>query len=127
MARIEHVAVFANDLEAVRAFYQDAFGLRVVQDNSNAPVRGYFLADGGGTSLEVIERPRGEPAVETRFACHVAFWVDDYGAAKADLERRGARFESETEIRNDSFQTGFCRDPDGNRVQIVWRDRPLGS
>jgi glyoxylase I family protein len=126
MARIEHFAIFAADLEGVRRFYETAFGLRVILDNSRAPVRGYFLADDAGTALEIIERPVGVPAPDTRYSCHTAFAVDDYSAARRALEAQGVRFETDTEVISDTFRTGFFSDPDGNRCQIVWRSRPLG-
>lgn len=127
MARIEHFAVFAADLERTQAFYVEALGLRVVVDNSQAPIAGYFLGDDRGVALEVIRRPPGVAAVETRYACHSAFLVDDYPAAKRRLEALGVGFEADTEVVTPEFQTGFFRDPDGNRCQIVWRARTLGS
>jgi glyoxylase I family protein len=100
-------------------------GLVVVVDNTKAPIRGYFLTDDRGTMLEIIERPPDAEDVDTRYVVHVAFWVDDYEAAKARLTRAGVSFETETEIREESFRTGFFRDPAGNRTQIVWRAKPL--
>lgn len=126
MARIEHFAIFGADLEGLRAFYEEAFGLTVIVDNSRAPVRGYFLADASGTVIEIIERPSHVPASPTRYTCHTAFVVEDFDRARSDLERRGARFETDTEVQTDAMRTAFCDDPDGNRCQIVWRRQPLG-
>src|SRR3954452_12394729 len=98
MPRIEDVALFADDLEGLCRFYQEAFGLRVVQDNSRAPVAGYFLAGEEGTALEIIARPPGEANVNQRYICHVAFWVDDYDAARSALEARGIAFETDTAV-----------------------------
>lgn len=126
MARIEHFAIFGADLEALRAFYEGAFGLSVIVDNSRAPIRGYFLADGSGTVLEIIERPSHVPASPTRHVCHTAFLVDDYDRARADLEARGVAFERDSEVDTDAVRTAFFDDPDGNRCQIVWRRQPLG-
>ncbi len=127
MARIEHFALFGDDLAKLREFYEGVMGLRVIVDNSKAPVRGYFLEDDGGTVLEVIERPHGTPRPSARYGCHAAFLVEDYDAAKADFITRGATFEPDTEVLNNEMKTGFFDDPEGNRVQIVWRARPLGS
>ena len=127
MSRIEHFAIFAADLDALRTFYEEALGLRVIVDNSRAPVRGYFLADDGGSVLEIIARPPHVPRAETRYVCHTAFAVADYAAARAALEHRGVRFETETEVDTDAVRTAFFNDPEGNRCQIVWRSRPLGS
>lgn len=127
MSRIEHFAIFAADLEALRTFYEEALGLRVIVDNSRAPIRGYFLADDGGSVLEIIARPAGVPAGDTRYVCHTAFLVEDYVAAREALRRRGVRFEADTEVDTDAVRTAFFNDPEGNRCQIVWRGRPLGS
>jgi len=127
MSKIEHFAIFAHDLDALRDFYTEVFGLRVLLDNSRAPVRGYFLTDDAGSVIEIIERPPHEPAPPTRYGCHVAMWVDDYDAMRHALEARGASFETETEVHSETFRTGFFADPAGNRTQIVWRARPLGG
>ena len=127
MARIEHFALFCEDLDALRAFYTEALGLRVIVDNSKAKVRGYFLTDDGGSVLEIIARPPGTPAPDTRFGSHAAFWVENYDRSRRDLESRGARFETDSEVLSDTIKTGFFDDPQGNRLQIVWRAKPLGE
>jgi glyoxylase I family protein len=127
VAHIEHFALFADDLDALRAFYEEAFGMTVIVDNGKAPVRGFFLSDGAGGVLEIIERPGGVPAESTRYTCHAAFFVEDFDAARDALAKRGARFETDTVVDNPSMRTVFFDDPEGNRLQIVWRPRPLGS
>jgi glyoxylase I family protein len=127
MPHIEHFAIFARDLEASRSFYETAFGLRVIVDNTKAPIRGYFLSDDRGCVLEIIERPASIPAADTRHVCHTAFLVEDYEQSRRELEARGVRFEPDTEVINENVRTAFFGDPDGNRCQIVWRSRPLGS
>jgi glyoxylase I family protein len=125
MAIIEHAALFASDLERLRRFYMESFGLRLVVDNSGASPPGYFLADDRGMVLELIERPADFSGVNTRYVVHICFAVADYEKARADFEGRGIVFETETEVRNANMRTGFFRDPDGNRVQIVERIKPL--
>jgi glyoxylase I family protein len=125
MPHIEHFALFADDLDALKGFYEEEFGLKVVLDNSKAPVRGYFLADPRGCIIELIERPAGAEVGSTRYLCHAAFWVDDFDAARDRLAARGASFEAETAIDIPAFRTLFFADPAGNRCQIVWRDKPL--
>jgi glyoxylase I family protein len=127
MSRIEHFAVFAADPTALKNFYVEMLGLKVILDNSSDDPPGYFLADGAGGALEIIGRPPSEPAVNQRFVCHMAFWVDDLAKTKAAIELAGIPFEADTAIANASMQTEFFRDPEGNRCQIVWRNRPLGT
>lgn len=127
MSRIEHFAVFAAELEKLRDFYIQWFGLRVIVDNGKAPTRGYFLADEAGVSIELIERPAGEPGANTRYVCHTAFLVDDYDGFRTKLGEAGISIEKGTEVDNAEMRTCFFNDPEGNRCQIVWRARPLGT
>jgi glyoxylase I family protein len=125
MSTIEHVAIFARNLESLKDFYCEALDLRVVLDNTGAPVPGYFLRGAGGSALEIIQRPDSAETANQRFVCHVAFFVDAFGPARARLERHGARFETDTAVDNSSVQTAFFADPEGNRGQIIWRREPL--
>jgi len=127
MARIEHFAIFAADLEGLKAFYVTRMGLRVVVDNSRGDPPGYFLADDHGAALEIIARPPDQPAQSQRYVCHIAFWVDDISVAHQVLKRAGISIETDTAVNNPAMKTLFFNDPEGNRCQIVWRQRPLGG
>jgi glyoxylase I family protein len=126
MARFEHVAIYAADSTALKDFYVEAMGLKVVLISPDQPP-GYFLADDQGMALEIIPRPTGESNVNQRWICHVAFLVDDVAAKQADLEHRGLIFETGTAVDNDAMKTAFFRDPEGNRCQIIWRRKKLGD
>jgi glyoxylase I family protein len=126
MARIEHFAVFAQDAVALKDFYVQSFGMKVVHESGGDPP-GFFLADEQGVALEIIGRPAGQSNVNQRWVCHVAFWVGDVPATRAALERQGMVFETETVVDNDAMKTAFFRDPEGNRCQIIWRRRRLGE
>jgi glyoxylase I family protein len=126
MARIEHFAIYAADAPALKDFYVDVFGLRVIGESGGSPP-GFFLADDAGMALEIIGRPKGEPAINQRWVCHIAFSVDDVAATRAALERRGLVFETDTAVETASMRTAFFDDPEGNRCQIVWRNPPLGK
>ena len=127
MAKMEHFALFAADPAALKDFYVEALGLKVVVDNGKASTPGYFLADDGGGALEIIGRPAAELGADTRYVCHVAFLVDDLDQARAALQARGLAFEAGTEVDTPKMKSVFFRDPEGNRTQIVWRSGPLGA
>jgi glyoxylase I family protein len=127
MARMEHFALFAGDAKALKDFYVDVMGLRVVLDNGAGTPPGYFLADDSGTALEIIGRPTGVEAGDTRYLCHVAFTVADVDQERQRLESLGRTFEADSVVDTATMKTAFFRDPDGNRCQIVWRNRPLAS
>jgi glyoxylase I family protein len=126
MARLEHFAIYASDSTALKEFYVQSLGLRVVRESGGDPP-GFFLADDQGMALEIIGRPAGEANVNQRWVCHVAFWVDDVAGKRAELERLGLAFETETAIDDKAMKTAFFRDPEGNRCQIIWRRRRLGE
>ena len=129
MPQIEHVALYADgDPAALKDFYLEAFGFRVLVDNAHTTPPGYFLSgDEGGMALEIIGRPAGTSYADQRYVCHVAILVANVAAIRRDLEARGLTFEPDTAVANDAMTTCFFRDPAGNRIQIVHRFRPLGS
>jgi len=126
MARLEHVALYAANSSALKDFYVDALGMTIALESGGDPP-GYFLADDQGMALEIIGRPATATAVNQRWVCHVAFWVDDLAAKRVELESRGVTFETETAVDNDSVKTAFFNDPEGNRCQIIWRRKRLGQ
>jgi glyoxylase I family protein len=126
MSRIEHFAVYAGDPTALVDFYVTVMGLHVIVESGGAPP-GYFLADDNGMAIEVLGRAPGSAVVNQRWVCHLAFWVEDFAAKRALLERRGISLEADTLVDNNELKTAFFTDPGGNRCQIVWRHRALGQ
>jgi glyoxylase I family protein len=126
MTTIEHVAIYAADAPRLKDFYVEAFGMKVVSEGKGDPP-GFFLVDDDDFAIEIIGRPAGQTGVNQRYVCHLAFWVDDYASARAELERRGIVFETDTAVDNDQIKTAFFNDPEANRLQIVWREKRLGE
>ena len=126
MSSIEHFAIYADNAPALKRFYETAFGMKTVFEGSGDPP-GYFLIDDRGMAIEIIGRPKGETGANQRWVCHLAFWVEDFAAARAAFEDRGVTFEADTPVDNDSLRTAFFNDPEGNRLQIVWREKKLGE
>jgi glyoxylase I family protein len=126
MSRIEHFAIYSDGPVALKDFYVGALGMHVVFESGGDPPA-FFLADDHGMAIEVLGRPSDQAAVNQRWVCHLAFWVDDFPAKRAELERSGIVFEADTAVDNDEMKTAFFKDPSGNRCQIVWRRRRLGE
>jgi glyoxylase I family protein len=123
---MEHFALFADDPKELKDFYVEVMGLRVALDNGAGTPPGYFLVDESGLALEIIGRPSGTERAETRYLYHLAFSVNDVAAERKRLEALGRVFETDTVVDTPTMKTAFFRDPDGNRLQIVWRSRALG-
>jgi methylmalonyl-CoA/ethylmalonyl-CoA epimerase len=98
--RIDHVGVAVRDLDQAIAFYQRAFGLRVVHEevNEEQGVREAMLAVGdSGSCIQLLAPIRADSPVG-RFlersgegVQQVAYGVDDLDAASAQLRAAGLR------------------------------------
>jgi len=126
MPQIEHFAIYAADSAALADFYIRVFGMHVALKSGGDPPA-FFLVDGQGMAIEIIGRPPGTSGANQRWVCHLAFGIDDVAAKRAELERLGIVFETDTVVDNDDMKTAFFNDPAGNRCQIVWRRRGLGK
>lgn len=141
---IEHVAIWARDLEALRDFYVRWFGARS-NDRYENRVRGfrsYFLVFGGdagagsgapgGARLELMEMPGIVEPVrvgecgnndDQRFGmAHFAVKVGSREAVISlteDLRRAGVRVLSEPRQTGDGYFEACILDPEGNRVEIT--------
>ena len=117
---VDFVTVPAQDFEASRHFYEAVLGLPFVKQWGDMPAAEF---QAGNLTLAVMDpkafgqefRPHGAP---------VALHVDDFEAAKAELESRGVEFVNE--IDSGVCNMGIFRDPDGNALMIHHRYAPQG-
>jgi catechol 2,3-dioxygenase-like lactoylglutathione lyase family enzyme len=85
MAKIRHIAIRSDDVEATAAFFQEVFGLQLVQRRDHGPID---LSDGDVniTLLPTTMRGRTLPAGFE----HIGFSVEDNDATKERLLQAGA-------------------------------------
>jgi len=124
--RIEHVALWARDLEAVAAFYARWFGARVGERYEN-PRKGFasrFLEFDDGARLEVMVRTdvvaRG-PAEQLGLA-HIAIVVGNEAAVDALAARcagEGIAIIDGPRRTGDGYYECVVCDPEGNRVEVT--------
>jgi catechol 2,3-dioxygenase-like lactoylglutathione lyase family enzyme len=110
-----------TDIARAKAFYGETLGL--VDAKVHTPGPQVIYRCGGGTLLEVYERPTAGGAQHT-----LASWeVTDIERAVDQLRSRGIRFEEydlpEIKTENGIASTGdlreaWFRDPDGNILRI---------
>jgi lactoylglutathione lyase len=124
--RIDHVAVWARDLEAMRAFYTAVLGGVSGQRYEN-PATGfvsYFISLGEGIRLELMHRPGLGPAsteVVPGWA-HIALALgsrDAVDAMVAELGRRGVTIAASPRITGDGYYEAVVLDPEGNRIELT--------
>jgi lactoylglutathione lyase len=113
--RIEHVALWTDDLERLRAWYEQWLGARAGNryENETNGFSSYFLAFEDGARLELMRMPGQELGLRA----HVAFSlgsqerVDELAAAIGAVD--GPR------TTGDGYYEAVVLDPDGNRVELT--------
>jgi predicted enzyme related to lactoylglutathione lyase len=117
---VDFIAVPTRDYEAAAQFYGEVLGLPFGKQWGDMPA-GEF--ETGNLTIAVMQ----SDAFGIEFEPHthpIEFHVDDFDAAKAELESRGVEFVS------DVIDSGVCkqaifRDPDGNSLAIHHRYAPV--
>lgn len=114
----DFVTLPTRDYEAASKFYGETLGLPFGKQWGDMPA-GEF--ETGSLTLALMQmdafgqefRPHGAP---------VALHVDDFDAAKAELESRGIEFMNE--IDSGVCNMAFFTDPDGNTLMLHHRYAP---
>lgn len=126
--RIEHLAIWVDDLEKMRQFYLDYFNTASGEKYTNAGkgFTAYFLTfREGGTRLELMNRTdiTNEPAKRgfVKGIAHFAISVGGKEAVNNLTERLRADnyiIESEPRTTGDGYYESVVLDPEGNYVEI---------
>ncbi|WP_049904320.1 VOC family protein [Natrialba asiatica] len=119
-ARIGRAALNVADLEAMVEFYRDVVGLAVHTRSETTATLG---AD--DTPLLVVEQTESAPPRQRDEAglFHTAFRVPTREALGAALDRLRDRWTLTGASDHYVSEALYCRDPEGNGVEIYW-DKP---
>ena len=112
--RIEHFAVFAADLEALKDFYAGAFGMRVIVDNSHADPPRLLPGRRRRQALEIIGRP-AEVGVEPGMSATSP--SPSTTRPPRRLERGAGCLRDRYRRDNAEFKTAFFNDPAGTAAR----------
>ena len=116
MAKIRHIAIRCEDVEATAALFQQVFGLTLVLRRGHGPID---LSDGDVniTLLPATVRGQTKPAGFE----HIGFSVDDAGAARQRLLDAGAT-ELNPVAGGDAYYEAKYRLPEGLVIDVGhWR------
>ena len=125
---IEHVAIWTDDLERLRAFYERYFGAVAGEryENESTGFRSYFLDLGGGARLELMQTPAvAERPVGDRQGLGYAHIALALGSERAvdemtDLLRSDGYAVLDGPRRTgDGYYESVVADPDGNRLELT--------
>ena len=125
--KLDHIALFVNDLEAMRTFFIRYFGAtsNEMYHNPRTGLKTYFLSFGNGARLEIMSRP-DTVACEKNFLrrgfIHVAFSVG--GKEQVDrltdlLSTDGYPVISGPRTTGDGYYESCIEGPEGNLIEIT--------
>jgi lactoylglutathione lyase len=129
MPRIEHIALWVDDLDALSAFYAQAFGAQVGLRYLNA-AKGFescFITFDSGARIELMTTSRLSPArhapgVERMGFTHVAIALGSETAVDeltARLRADGIAVLDGPRRTGDGYYESVVLDPEGNRIEIT--------
>jgi lactoylglutathione lyase len=121
-ARIEHVALWARELEVMRAFYTEALGGSSgrLYENTVTGFTSYFISFSDGPRLELMHQPGRAPAAAG--CAHIALALGSRAAvdaAIAALRQRGVSVESDPRVTGDGYYEAVILDPERNRIELT--------
>ncbi len=114
---IDHIVLYASDVERSVAFYCEILGLTV---RSQGPGHAFLHCGADGQQIGLFAANEGGPPTDADIN-HVAFRVGagDYAALKGALEARGVKVRG----RAGDPDCIYFDDPDGHTLQIVVPNR----
>jgi len=124
---IEHIALWTNNLEGLRQFYETHFGAQVGPKyvNTSKGFASYFLTfAAGGARLELMTKEGLGDAAAVPFAgyAHFALSTGSVTAVNDLTERlrvQGIPVVDGPRWTGDGYYESVILDPDGNRVEIT--------
>ena len=125
--RIEHAAIYVNDIEAEKKFFTRYFGASAgeMYHNKNTGFSSYFLSFDGGARLELMTAPElqdmDKPGLRIGFA-HLAFSVGSCKEVDALTERLradGYAVVSGPRVTGDGYYESCILDAEGNRIEMT--------
>lgn len=125
--KIDHVAMYVQDIEVSKTFYETFFSATANQmyHNPKTGLKTYFLTFDSGARLEVMERPdmvKTHPHVFQQGLIHIAFNVGSKEAVDELTKRllaNGCTHISGPRTTGDGYYESCVFDPDGNQLEIT--------
>lgn len=119
---IEHFAIASPNPKRLSDWYVSHLEFEITFEYAG----NYFVQAKNGNLIEIIpsEGERTEAGMRTPGMRHIAISVDDFDAAYKQLREQGVAFEGDP-YTNQGNRLAFFKDPDGNLVHLIKRDKAL--
>lgn len=127
--KIEHLAIWTDDLERLRQFYEKYFGAIAGEryHNPTKKFHSYFLSFSSGPRLEIMSVPDldGKDRDAMKPLLGLAHFAVSVGS-KAQVDLLTEQFRSdgfviagEPRTTGDGYYESVILDPDGNRIELT--------
>jgi lactoylglutathione lyase len=125
--RINHIALYVNDLEKMKAFYEKYFEAKSneMYHNQKTGLKTYFLEFDNGCRIEIMTKEDlndiKKEANNTGYI-HVAFSVgskDEVDELTKRIENDGYKVISQPRTTGDGYYESCVFDPENNQIEIV--------
>ncbi|UII77742.1 VOC family protein [Flagellimonas sp. HMM57] len=125
--RIEHLAIWVQDLEAMKTFYENYFKAKSSKKYHNPTKKftSYFLSFNKGTRLELMHRPDIKVFDKTEERTGIAHFAVSVGckavvdALTETLRKDGFDIIGEPRTTGDGYYESVVMDPEQNRIEIT--------
>lgn len=125
--KIDHVAMYVNDLESARKFFEQYFDAvsNNLYYNEKTGFKSYFLKFDDGARLEIMSRPNMDDADKSRLRTgfiHIAFSVgsrEKVDCLTAQMKKDGYEIVSGPRTTGDGYYESCIVAVEGNQVEIT--------
>lgn len=126
--KIEHIAIWVNNLEEMRSFYTRFFNMKCGNkyENTRKGFTSYFLSYPEGARIEIMHQnnvaQNTSPKGMSNGIAHIAIsvgsvdMVDDLTEV---LRSEGYVIEGEPRLTGDGYYESIVLDPEGNYIEIT--------
>jgi lactoylglutathione lyase len=126
--KIEHVAIWTNQLEVLKLFYTSFFGAQSNEKyyNPGKQFSSYFLSFDNGCRLELMEMPgisNETGMIQRAGLAHFAIAAakkEEVDALTEQIRQNGYVVAGEPRWTGDGYYESIVLDPDGNRIEITF-------
>ncbi len=124
--KINHIALWAKDIEKMRDFYEKYFQAKSNDKyiNEKKGFQSYFLSFQSGCRLEIMhsEKTRKEQPAAALGLCHLAFSLGSKEAVDEMTEKLMADGYSKIDgprTTGDGYYESVFLDPEGNKIELT--------
>lgn len=125
--KIEHIAMYVNDLEGTKKFFEKYFGAisNNMYHNIRTGFKSYFLSFDDGARLEIMNKPDmvdNEKQLQRTGFAHVAFSVgskEKVDLITEEMKKAGYEVISGPRTTGDGYYESCIIDIEGNQIEIT--------